>query len=209
MIITSSQIRSSLLLCLVCVVACEEKKSLTSDAGPRGSHESLGSSAVRDDSEDEKVTPPANIAGAYLRCTVVKVDFDAVDADTIGCATYDEKSHSRIDIATLASRIAWSYDRSSLPADTAVSVSQVENEPLYGLDVYYTFSSRSMPIDRILDRFTIVMDVTDLNGRRTVYRNESFLDESIVVNGQNGADGADGVGADGAIGSAGTISLSP
>lgn len=168
---------TQLMMVLQLLAACENKTSVKDDQSVQSDQAYSTAAAVLNGtaSNDETVSPPANISGSYLYCRAASIPFDDAAGQAIGCNIYDEKTSKKIIISTVASDIAWSYDKSRLAPQTAVTIykTSATNQTL-PYDVYYSFTSPMETMKDILRNLTIRMQVTDLKGAVNRFENKEF-----------------------------------
>lgn len=160
---------------LLGIFACENKKGLASRNSL--SHEGSKPEPSKDHeaADDEKVSPPSNIAGTYLHCQPTEVPFDADGAQTIGCGLFDVATDARIPAAQVASNIDWQYDNSLLPSSVGVTVYKAASAQNLEFDAYYSFTQLTESFAATLSKFRIKMLVTNFNGSQQTYVNDSFV----------------------------------
>ncbi|HYX34534.1 MAG TPA: hypothetical protein VE954_15640 [Oligoflexus sp.] len=142
---------------------------------------------------DKGSEEPIGLPGYPLICVPVNVPFDADDASTIGCGFYDQKTNARVSQKTFSSNIDWSFDPSTLMGGAEVSIfKSAEANSTDQYDVYYSFRSFSVNFTELVNALIIVMDVTDLNGQRVVYRDGDFASRTPPP--KPGTPGADAPG---------------
>lgn len=139
-----------------------------------------GLEPAEDDSKPT-VTRPQNVTGTFLACheTVAPKEANvSSSSSTIGCGFYDEKDESRKEVKEFSKSIDWSYESSV----TEVKVSVPETTDSYLYDVYYTFAVDQSKLANVLEKFTIIFVVEDLEAKKITYSNNFFIEDSKKVN---------------------------